>query len=241
MTPEEVKELTAAVEGWLTEPEGELLFRLASQCTGRGVIVEIGSWKGKSTIWLAMGLENSAAAKQTKIFAIDPHSGSSEHQEMYGEVRTFEEFKANIANAQINHLIVPLVKASEQAADEMDQAVELVFIDGAHEYEFVKLDFELWFPKVIDGGIMAFHDTTLWPGPKRVVRDLVFKSRRFRRSGFIHSITFAQKVERNSLFDCIRNRYILFLKNTNELVGKLHIPKLIRTIGRRILRFIQGI
>ncbi|WP_455277747.1 hypothetical protein [[Eubacterium] cellulosolvens] len=53
-----IKKLTDKVEGWLTDKEGELLYKLAKQCTGKGVIVEIGSWKGKSTIWLGMGSKN---------------------------------------------------------------------------------------------------------------------------------------------------------------------------------------
>ncbi len=43
------------IEGWLTEKEGIFLYKMANKCTGRGVIVEIGSWKGKSTIWLSLG------------------------------------------------------------------------------------------------------------------------------------------------------------------------------------------
>ena len=44
----------------------------------------------------------------------------------------------------------------------------MFILDGAHEYEAVKLDLELWFPKVIDHGVMAFHDTVAWEGPKKV-------------------------------------------------------------------------
>jgi len=93
MTLEETNKLTQKIDGWLTENEGRLLYRLAKNCRGHGAIVEIGSWKGRSTVWLGKG---SMRGSRTKIYAIDPHIGSSEHQEENGEVWTFEEFKQNI-------------------------------------------------------------------------------------------------------------------------------------------------
>jgi predicted O-methyltransferase YrrM len=66
-----VKELIKDVPGWLSDEEGEALYDLARECTGRGVIVEIGSWKGKSTICLGLG---SRAGSSVRIFAVDPHA-----------------------------------------------------------------------------------------------------------------------------------------------------------------------
>jgi predicted O-methyltransferase YrrM len=71
---EETRRAAKDVPGWLTDAEGELLFNLAKSCSGKGVIVEIGSWKGKSTIWMARG---SQAGHGVKIYAIDPHEGDS--------------------------------------------------------------------------------------------------------------------------------------------------------------------
>ena len=151
-----------AVDGWLHREEGRLLFRLARECAGRGAIVEIGSWKGKSTICLARG---SLAGSNTKVHAIDPHTGSPQHIEMFsGPVWTFEEFKRNIEAAGVKDVVEPHVDFSEAVARTFDEPVELIFIDGLHEYEGVKADFDAWFPKVINGGRMAFHDTTCWPG-----------------------------------------------------------------------------
>ena len=236
MQIEEVRKLADKVEGWLTDKEGELLYNLARNCTGRGVIVEIGSWKGKSTVWLGQG---SKGGKQVEIYAVDPHTGASEQRAMYGEVWTFEEFKKNIQNAQVDHLVVPLVKTSEAAAGDFNQPVELIFIDGAHEYEAVRLDFDLWYPKVIEGGIMAFHDTIWNEGPKRVVKELVYKSRNFKEIGLVDYITYAQKVRENSLLDRLRNRYLLLWRNIYEVAWKLSLPKPIRKAAKRILRFVQ--
>jgi predicted O-methyltransferase YrrM len=200
---EKIKSQTEGVEGWLNEAEGRLLHRLARKCSGKGVVVEIGSWKGKSTIWLGHG---SRDGRNVKIHAIDPHTGSPEHGGTNRHVWTFEQFQKNIQSAGVDDVIVPHVDYSVTAAQKFDEPVELIFVDGLHEYEGVKADFEAWFPKVIEGGIMAFHDTTGWDGPRKVVTEHLFKSRRFRKVRFVRSITYGEKTERNSVWDCIRNR-----------------------------------
>src|SRR6266850_1610424 len=129
MQLEKVRIAAGKVDGWLDYGEGETLYRLAKQCQGRGAIVEVGSWKGKSTIWLAGGSEEGS---KTKITAIDPHIGSAEHQSESGSVWTFDEFQANLRMAGIERLVIPLVKTSEDAARAFKNSVELVFIDGAH-------------------------------------------------------------------------------------------------------------
>src|SRR6266700_5914019 len=136
------------IDGWLNPTEARLLFGLAKQCKGRGVIVEIGSWKGRSTICLARG---SRAGSSAKIHAIDPHTGSPQHHETMGQVWTFDEFKQNISAAGVDDLVVPHVDFSESVAKVFHEPIELIFIDGLHEYDGVKADFESWFPKVQDG------------------------------------------------------------------------------------------
>ena len=131
------------------------------------------------------------------------------------------------------------MKTSAEAARDFTLPVELIFIDGAHEYEAVRLDFDLWYPKVIEGGVMAFHDTIWNQGPKRVVKELVYKSKNFRKIGLVDYITYAQKVRENSLLDRIRNRYLLLWRNVYELAWGLRLPKPIRKAAKRILKFVQ--
>ena len=225
-TPEidAIKQLVDTVHGWLRDEEGKLLYALARNCLGRGVIVEIGSFKGKSTIWLGRG---SKAGKRVSVYAIDPHDGSGELKGMYGAVWSFDDFKVNIAAANVDEIVVPLVQTSEQAARSFEKPVELIFIDGDHEYPRVLLDFQLWFPKVIAGGIMAFHDADA-PGPWKVVKDLVIKSAHFRNIRFVDSILVAQKVSQNSLIDRIRNRCTIILRSR-------YLPDLLRAVGRRLV------
>jgi predicted O-methyltransferase YrrM len=120
----EVRNLVDQVQGWLSYREGELLYNLAKNCSGKGVIVEIGSWKGKSTIWLAKG---SKAGNNVSVYAIDPQSESN-----------FEEFNKNIKAAKIDDIVFPIVKKSEDAAKCFNKPVEMIFIDGSHVYDDVK-------------------------------------------------------------------------------------------------------
>lgn len=209
---EEIKELVKGIDGQhsVSDREGEFLYNAATNCTGKGVIVEIGSWKGRSTIWLGRG---SKAGNKVKVYAIDPHTGSAIHRQMYGKVWTFEEFKKNINAANVHDIVMPIVMTSEEAEKDWNGLpIEFLWIDGNHEYEFVKLDFDKWFPHLIDGGIIAFHDTICHPmtGPRKVAIDNLYKSKKFIDVGLIGSITFAKKVGRNSLKDRLKIDMVCF-------------------------------
>ena|SRR3989338_9393013 len=228
------KKLTRQIEGWLGEGEGQLLFDLAKMCGGRGVIVEIGSWKGKSTVWLSRG---SKAGRGVKVYAVDTHRGSKEH----GTVWTFDEFKKNIKKAGTSEIVVPLVKTSKEAALNFKDPVELIFFDGAHDLRSISDDFKLWFPKLVDGGFIAFHDAVAgWPGPMKVVWEKVFRSSNFKNVGFVEATVFAQKVPQNSFYDKAKNYYIFFLKSLYEVGARLYydwyLPDFVARIGKRLLR-----
>ena len=237
MTVPEIQKFVKDVDGWLTDREGEALYDIARRCTGRGAIVEIGSWKGKSTIWLGNAVK--AAGLDLKIYAIDPHMGSTRHRESGEEVWTFDQFKENIKRAGVEDVVEPILKTSEEAAKEFDQPVEMIFIDGDHTYDFVKTDYEKWFPKVINGGWMLFHDTIVWDGPKKVVKDHVYTGKRFKDVGLADSLTFGQKVAENEPGDRIKNRYVLFLKDSFETARKTRVPRPIRQLGKKVLKLVQ--
>jgi predicted O-methyltransferase YrrM len=228
----QVKPLIADVPGWLTDEEGQALYELARACTGRGVIVEIGSWKGKSTVCLGLG---SQAGSSVPVYAVDPHADYR-----------FGDFKANVERAGITDLVRPVASLSQPAADDFDEPIELLFVDGSHKYELVLEDFEKWVPKVVEGGWVAFHDTTWTPGPRKVVGHAIYRSHRFKDAKFVvGSTTVARKVERNSLRDRARNRYVLGVKTAfwlgSSVLKKQRrlVPKPVERLGRRFLRAIQ--
>ena len=227
-----VKPLIADIPGWLTDEEGEALYELARACHGDGVIVEIGSWKGKSTVCLGLG---SQAGASVPVYAIDPHADYR-----------FGDFKTNVERAGIAALVRPIASLSQAAADDFHEPIELLFVDGSHEYDLVLEDFERWVPKVVDGGWVAFHDTTWTEGPRRVVGDAIYRSRRFKDVRFVvGSTTVARKVGRNSFADRVRNRYVLGVKTAFWLGStalkkqRRLLPKPVERLGRRVLKAIQ--
>jgi len=227
-----VKPLIANIPGWLADEEGEALYDLARTCTGKGVIVEIGSWKGKSTVCLGLG---SKAGASLPVYSIDPHAAYR-----------FGEFKASVDKAGIADLVHPVPSFSQRAADHFHEPIELLFVDGSHEYELVLEDFEKWVPKVVDGGWVAFHDTTWTAGPREVVGRRIYRSRRFKDLRFVvGSTTVARKVQENSLLDRARSRYVLGVKTVFWLVSsvlKKHrrlLPASVERLGRRLPRAMQ--
>jgi len=184
---ERARQRAASVEGWLSDAQGRALFRAAAATTGRGAIVEIGSWKGRSTTWLASG----ARLADRRVYAIDPHRRSRESP----GAETLDEFLGNLARNGLSAVVEPLVMTSEEAAARVVGPVELLFIDGDHSYEAARHDAELWLPRLIDGGTVMFHDvaTAAYSGPRRVVREMVCRSRRFHRIGRVGSMVVAQR------------------------------------------------
>ncbi len=144
------------VEGWLSHHEAILLYELAKKVSAQGEIVEIGSYKGKSTIALASGLY--ASKKLGKIWAIDPHEGIIKEGQHFPNKKTFNDFKKNIQTAGVESLVQPVVETSRKAAKEWNQPIRLLFLDGLHDYQHTVEDYRIWSPWVVKGGVIAFHD-----------------------------------------------------------------------------------
>jgi len=159
------------VEGFFSSHYGETVYNYARECKG-GVIVEIGSWKGRSTCYMAHG---SKQGNEVKVYAVDPFEGSDEHKEFLDGKSTFDEFITNIKKLKVDDIITPMRMSSEEASKQINEPVSMILIDGSHNYEDVKLDFEIWHPKLIKGGIIIFHDASSeggWEGPKKVVEEI---------------------------------------------------------------------
>jgi predicted O-methyltransferase YrrM len=192
-TCDDVRRLAASIEGWLSDAQGCALFRAAAATTGRGHIVEIGSWKGRSTAWLAAGARIAGA----KVYAVDPHVGSREDP----AAATLEEFLANLARVGLIEHVEPLVTTSRDAARVIDGPIELLFIDGDHSYEAVRDDAALWLPKLVEGGTVVFHDVGAagYDGPRRVVQRAVCWSDGFEGIERVGSMVMARRTSRRGL------------------------------------------
>src|SRR3972149_2350880 len=230
----EVRNTIQRVDGWLTEHEASYLYSLAQYGPGQGAIVEIGSWKGKSTILLAAG---SKSAGREKVHAVDHHKGGPDQAGLgYQDVNTEIDFRKNIKSAGIEDQVIPLVMTSTRAAQGWSGPIRLLWIDGDHSYEAVKTDLLLWEPHVVEGGVIAFHDTYAWEGPRRVVEEYLLRSNRFSSLGFVDSITAVKKTQRRSPWDKIRKKIILLIRYL-YILGRQHIlPGEIRKWSKSCLR-----
>ena len=228
-----IRDLVKDVDGFLTNREGEALYKLAAACTG-GVIVEIGSWKGKSTVWLGKGALKAGAKT---LYAIDHHVGSEEHQGEGAPVWTFREFENNIEKAGLTGIVQPLVKTSAEARPLVREPIDLLFIDGAHDYESVQEDFRLWFPAVKNKGAVAFHDTP-WPGVGRLVSE-VLENGQFCRAYFSDTLFFAAKIGQASVFDKIVNRIMFRLSRSFYDVNASSRPKWQKTFMKNIIKMFR--
>jgi len=140
------------------------LFILARDSRGEGAIVEIGAYKGKSSVVLALG---SQAKSRGKVYSIDPHLEG-----------TKDVFMQNLRNFGVADRVISIFATSEEARRGFNSGIRLLFIDGCHEYEFVKKDILLWKDLIIDGGVIVFHDIN-WKTVARAVDELVRPSREF--------------------------------------------------------------
>jgi predicted O-methyltransferase YrrM len=203
---ERARETAATIEGWLSDREGELLFQLAARCPPGMPIVEIGSWKGKSTVWLAAGIQDPAV---TQLFAIDPHQRSLEDP----TARTLDDLKANLARAGVADAVVPIESTSHAAASAFVEKPGLVFVDGSHIEEAVQVDLDDWLPKLVDGGVIAMHDILnhRWSGPRRALRRLLWRSRQITGVQFADSIAWMTKVDGNTSRDRRHNQAMAVL------------------------------
>ncbi len=175
---DDVRALVADVEGWLTDAQIARLHDAAASAPPGGRIVEIGSFRGRSTIVLA-----SAAPPGTEVVAIDPHAGNDRGpQEIEGfeaEAATDNEvFEANLRRAGVRDLVVHHRLFSDAAHDQVGQAIDVLFIDGAHRFAPARADIRDWGARVVPGGRMLIHDSFSSVGVTlAIVVELVFSGR----------------------------------------------------------------
>jgi predicted O-methyltransferase YrrM len=191
---EEVRQLAGQIDGWLSQGEGELLYRLARDAPRIYAIVEIGAWKGKSTVWLARG---SKDGPKNRVYSIDPHAGSEAHRSE-GEANTYATFVANLRKARVWDVVFPLVTTSEEAAKSWQEGVGLLWIDGSHQYEDVRRDLECWMRHLVVGGVVALHDCDK-PGPARAIQECLNRSHGFATVGLVDSIVVGRRLQTGSL------------------------------------------
>ncbi|WP_420610528.1 class I SAM-dependent methyltransferase [Candidatus Poriferisodalis sp.] len=169
MNPE-LAALARQVKGFMPHDEGLALYRAAAEVASLGPLVEIGSYCGKSAVYLGA----AAATAGGVLFTIDHHRGSEEMQAGWehhdpglldartGRMDSLPVLRQTLIDAGLDDTVVAIVGDSVTVAAHWSSAA-LVFIDGGHGEAPAHADYEAWSPRVMPGGLLAIHD--VFPDP----------------------------------------------------------------------------
>jgi hypothetical protein len=179
------------VAGYLGEKEFRALMMLCAGAPDDGVTVEIGSFKGKSTVGLA---DISARYGLGQVVSIDPHNAPCETDPpLNGQPTSFDDFLRAIREAGVADQVEPNRALSRDVAKGWNRPIRFLWIDGDHTYRGAKLDFDLFTPFLVDGAIVGIHDTLHeFEGPIRVFVEEMLRSDQFGPAGLLHTIGWAQ-------------------------------------------------
>jgi predicted O-methyltransferase YrrM len=169
--PADLHARALAADGFMPDDEGLLLFRVACEALPLGPVLEIGSYCGKSAIYLG------AAAREVggTVFTVDHHRGSEENQAGWeyhdpslvdprtGLMDTLPRFRSTIAGAGLEDQVVAVVGRSTTVSALWRTPLSLVFIDGGHAEVHAQADYTGWARWVMGGGLLAIHD--VFPDP----------------------------------------------------------------------------
>jgi predicted O-methyltransferase YrrM len=203
----DTRQRALAVKGFMPEAEGLRLYELAYAASANGPCVEIGSYCGKSAIYLGDGCRTRG---QHRLFSIDHHCGSEEQQpgqeyfdpelfdETLGRVNTLSHFVRNLRDAGLEDWVIPIVgRSSSVAASWPEESAALVFIDGGHAKSTVESDYHAWSDRILRGGWLLFHD--VYPDPAgggqapREVYEAALASGRWTDEGLFGSLGMARR------------------------------------------------
>jgi methyltransferase family protein len=162
-------ELAAKIDGWMGLLELDWLYTMASAVPLDGVVVELGSWHGRSTTAITLG----ALTKTKNIYAVDQWLGAAGLEDIFpdkgrGALWTF------VTNMYQNGYVPDIIYSDSTKAAERfkDHTVDFLFIDADHRYEAVKADITAWLPKMKKGSLLAGDDIAI-PSVANAVLDLL--------------------------------------------------------------------
>jgi methyltransferase family protein len=163
-------EKASTIDGWMGLLELDWLYEMGSLVPEDGIVVELGSWHGRSTTAITLG----ALTKTKNIYAVDQWLGAAGLEDIFpdkgrGALWTF------VTNLTMQAGFVPdiIYSDSAKAAERFkDHTVDFLFIDADHKYEAVKADILAWLPKMKKGSLLAGDDIAI-PGVANAVLDLL--------------------------------------------------------------------
>lgn len=178
-----------SIEGFLSADEAELLYRLATEVPENGNIVEIGSYRGKSTVCLGLG----ARWAKANVWAIDPHENYQVNAETHYGMENHAALLRNLLDFGVAETVRVVALPSEDVCDVWSYHPDLVFIDGSHEYIHVLSDLISW-EHMIDDGVLAMHDTNAsFPDVDKALTEFLDKYPSWKVSETVDSITVLER------------------------------------------------
>jgi len=147
------------VEGWLTEAQARRLWDSARTVPSGGLVVEIGSFRGRSAVVMASALSDGA-----RMVCIDPHAGGDRGpQEIAPEAERGDAdnqaFRANLASAGVAERVEHVRLMSSDALPAVNGEIDVLYVDGAHRFGPARDDLVRWGNRVREGGAMLVHDS----------------------------------------------------------------------------------
>ena len=181
----------SATTGYLSEREARFLMAAAALAPTRGKNLEIGSFKGRSTVAIAYVTRELNLGT---VVAVDPHtSPASTDPDLRGKATSYDDFVANLKSAGVFERVEIKCAYSHDLARQWKDPIRFLWIDGDHTYEGAKADINLFEPYLVDGAIVAMHDVLgTFEGPLRVFVEEILESDDFGSAGFSGSIGWAQ-------------------------------------------------
>lgn len=191
------------IEGWLSFSEAAELYTLASALKSKkSIICEIGCWKGKSTYVLGTALKTMGRGL---IYSIDPFDGSGDtasletYKKAISKMNTslLKNFQDTIHKYNLGPYITIIPTTSKKAKKYFDEKkIDLLFIDGNHEYESVQADYRLWSPLIKKNGFIALHDVGAKhvDGPRMVMEKFITKKNGWKNIRMVGEMGVAQKI-----------------------------------------------
>lgn len=191
---EHLRRAARDVIGFMPEEEGAALYEAGLRAARLGPLLEIGSYCGKSAIYLGA----AARAAGTVLFSVDHHRGSEEQQpgqEYFdprllgsdGRVDTLPTFRRTLAAAGLESVVIAVVGDSGTVAAHWATRLGLVFIDGGHSDSAAQGDYEGWARFLCPGGVLAIHD--VYSSPAQGGQAPFHVLRRANASGHFHELS----------------------------------------------------
>lgn len=178
---EALASLASSIPGMISHGSGQLLYALCYLQSVPGDVVEVGSWQGRSTSYLARAVQNS---RNGRFFAVDHFKGNQGKEGQYavnkGDLSDLEgNFRDNMKrlglDGSVNLLNMPNVEAEQHLRG---STIRFLFIDGDHTRDGVQKDISLFFCKLVPGSIVVFDDFSPgFPGLVEAVDELLGRHR----------------------------------------------------------------